>query len=190
MQYFFSNVDVSCFRTPLKLFKKGTSRFFGLPLSRICPNGTLSPILNAILRGLFQRGPHTQGIFRRCASAKALRELRDRIDQMGTAACEELLTSPALLLAGLLKEFLRSLPTPLLGGPQVNEWLVAAESGRVEQIKKLVARIPRENHVLLAHIICVLHHIAKRARYNLMSPNNLGKYYFVIHCYISHCPYN
>lgn len=151
-----------------------------MPLSRICPNGTLSPILNAILRGLFLRGPHTQGIFRRCASAKALRELRDRIDQIGAGACDELLTSPALLLAGLLKDILRNLPSPLLSGPQVNEWLVAAESQRVEQIKKLVARLPRENHVLLAHIVCVLHHVAKRSRYNLMSPNNLGKFTYFL----------
>lgn len=94
---------------------------------------------------------------------------------MGASACEELLSSPALLLAALLKDFLRSLPNPLLSGPSVNEWLSAAENGRIEQIKKLVARLPRENHVLLAHVVCVLHHIAKRARYNLMSPNNLGK---------------
>lgn len=161
-------------RTPLKLFRKGSCRFFGVPLSRVCPNGQLSPILDAILRGLFQRGPHTQGIFRRCASAKALRELRDRIDQTGTTACDELLSSPALLLAALLKDFLRSLPNPLLAGPSVDEWLSAAESVRVTQLKKLVARLPRENHVLLAHIICLLHHVAKRAQYNLMSPNNLG----------------
>lgn len=177
--YQFSTVNnlfvLFCFRTPLKLFRKSTSRFFGLSLSRICPNGTLSPILNAIMRGLFQRGPHTQGIFRRCASAKTLRELRDRIDQIGTGACDELLSSPALLLAGLLKDFLRNLPNPLLSGPSVNEWLSAAESQRIEQIKKLVSRLPRENHILLAHVVCVLHHIAKRSRYNLMSPNNLGK---------------
>lgn len=164
----------------MKLFRKGSCRFFGVPLSRICPNGTLSPVLNAILRGLFQRGPNTQGIFRRCASAKALRELRDKIDQMTMGACDELLSAPALLLAALLKDFLRSLPNPLLTGPtgpSVNEWLSAAESGRIEQVKKLVARLPRENHVLLAHIVCLLHHIAKRARYNLMSPNNLGMFY-------------
>lgn len=168
------NVKPSPRKIPLKLFRKSNSRFFGVPLSRLCTNGTLPPILNTTLRGLFQRGPHTQGIFRRCASAKALRELRERIDSIGAAACEELLSTPALVLAALLKEFLRSLPEPLLCGASVGEWLSAGDSGRVEHVRRLIGRLPRENHVLLAHVVCMLYHVAKRARYNLMSPANLG----------------
>lgn len=151
-----------------------------MPLSRLCTNGTLPPILNTTLRGLFQRGPHTQGIFRRCASAKALRELRERIDSIGAAACEELLSTPALVLAALLKEFLRSLPEPLLCGASVGEWLSAGDSGRVEHVRRLIGRLPRENHVLLAHVVCMLYHVAKRARYNLMSPANLGEFQLII----------
>lgn len=70
-------------RTPLKLFRKPSGRIFGVPLSRLCANNTLPPAINATLRALFQRGPHTQGIFRRCASARALRELRVKVDTQG-----------------------------------------------------------------------------------------------------------
>lgn len=74
----------------------------------------------------------------------------------------------------MLKEFLRSLPEPLLSG-SVQEWLNAANSGRLEQLRRLLVQLPRENHLLLAHVICVLYHIAKRSTHNLMSAANLGK---------------
>ncbi|XP_018324430.1 rho GTPase-activating protein 20-like isoform X2 [Agrilus planipennis] len=160
-------------RTPLKLFRKNSARIFGVPLTRLVVNSTLHPVLSTILRGLFQRGPHTQGIFRRCASARALRELREKIDTQGAAICEELANSPPLLLGALLKDFLRSLPSPLLSG-NVHEWLNATSSGNMEHIRRLLSQLPRENHVLLSNIICVLYQVAKRARYNLMSATNLG----------------
>lgn len=156
-------------------------------------NNTLPPAINALLRALFQKGPHTQGIFRRCASARALRELRVKVDTqglfafyfvkcffifyncLGPAICEEITNTPPLLLAALLKEFLRSLPEPLLSG-SVQEWLNAANSGRLEQLRRLLGQLPRENHLLLAHVICVLYHIAKRSTHNLMSAANLGKH--------------
>lgn len=84
---------------------------------------------------------------------------------------------PALLLAALLKDFLRSLPEPLLAG-NAQEWLNAASSSRMDHLRRLVSILPRENHLLLAHVICVLYHIAKRAKYNLMSAANLGKLIF------------
>lgn len=92
---------------------------------------------------------------------------------LGPAVCEEIANTPPLLLAALLKEFLRSLPEPLLSG-SVQEWLNAANSGRLEQLRRLLAQLPRENHLLLAHIVCVLYHIAKRSTHNLMSAANLG----------------
>jgi hypothetical protein len=160
-------------RTPLKLFRKTTGRIFGVPLSRLCTNNALPPAINSCLRALFQRGPHTQGIFRRCASARALRELREKVDTQGAAVCEEISNTPALLLGALLKDFLRSLPEPLLSGnPQ--EWLNVASSGRTDHLRRLLSLLPRDNHLLLANVVCVLYNIAKRARFNLMSAANLG----------------
>ncbi|KAJ8973723.1 hypothetical protein NQ317_011761 [Molorchus minor] len=162
------NVKMTPKKTPLKLFRKASCRLFGEALSRLCANNTLPPVILAILKTLFQRGPHTQGIFRRCASARGLRELREKIDSQGAAVCEEISNSPALLLAGLLKEFLRSLPEPLLAG-NAQEWLNVASTGRLEHLRRLLNQLPRENHLLLAHVVCVLYNIAKRAMYNLMS---------------------
>lgn len=93
---------------------------------------------------------------------------------IGAAVCEEVSNAPALLLAGLLKDFLRSLPEPLLCG-NAQEWLNVGSSGRLELLRRLLNQLPRENHLLLAHVICVLYNITKRARFNLMSAANLGK---------------
>ncbi|XP_060523155.1 rho GTPase-activating protein 20-like [Cylas formicarius] len=160
-------------KTPLKLFRKSSCRVFGVPLSRLCANNTLPPVIIACLRALFQRGPHTQGIFRRCASARALRELREKIDSHGAVVTEEIANAPALLLGALLKDFLRSLPEPLLCG-SAQDWLSAATSGRLDLLRRLLGNLPRENHMLLRYVICVLYNIAKRARFNLMSAANLG----------------
>lgn len=157
----------------MKLFKKSSCRIFGVTLSRICNNNSLPSAISATLRSLYHRGPHTQGIFRRCASARALRELREKVDSQGAAVCEEITNTPALLLAALLKDFLRSLPEPLLTG-NAQEWLTVASTGRLEQLRKLLNLLPKENHLLLLHVVSVLNQIAKRARYNLMSATNLG----------------
>lgn len=93
---------------------------------------------------------------------------------LGAAICEEIANAPALLLSGLLKDFLRSLPDPLLAG-NAQEWLSIASTGRIEHLRRLITQLPRENHLVLAHVTCVLYNIAKRARFNLMSAANLGK---------------
>lgn len=80
------------------------------------------------------------------------------------------------MLAALLKDFLRSLPEPLLTG-NAQEWLTVASTGRIEQLRRLLNLLPKENHLLLLHVVSVLNQIAKRARYNLMSAANLGMIY-------------
>ncbi|XP_066250082.1 rho GTPase-activating protein 20-like isoform X2 [Euwallacea similis] len=161
-------------KTPLKLFRKSSAgRVFGVQLSRLCPNNTLPPVIMSCLITLFQQGAQTQGIFRRCASARALRELKEKVDAQGAAVCEEIANTPPLLLAALLKDFLRSLPDPLLAG-NAQEWLNAATTGRLDLLRRLLSNLPRENHTLLRHVICVLYNIAKKSRFNLMSAANLG----------------
>lgn len=93
----------------------------------------------------------------------------------GAAVCEEISNTPALLLGALLKDFLRSLPEPLLFG-NAQEWLNAATSGRLDLLRRLLSNLPRENHMLLRHVVCVLYNIAKKSRFNLMSAANLGIY--------------
>ncbi|VEN42974.1 unnamed protein product [Callosobruchus maculatus] len=154
------NTKVVPKKTPLKLFRKPSVVYSAY----LYPGyvHTLPPVLLTVLKTLFQKGPQTQGIFRKCASAKGLRELREKIDSQGAVVCEEIANAPPLLLAGLLKDFLRSLPEPLLSGSPT----VAQRSyvWSFEQIRRLINQLPRENHLLLAHVICVLNAIAKKSK--------------------------
>ena len=38
----------------------------------------------------------------------------------------------------------------------------------------ILDRLPKANYTLLSHLICVLHHVARRSKHNLMCASNLG----------------
>jgi len=44
----------------------------------------------------------------------------------------------------------------------------------LEKIFSILDRLPRANFTLLSHLICVLHHVARRSKRNLMCASNLG----------------
>lgn len=89
----------------------------------ICPQ--------AMLQQVFIKGPFTQGIFRKSANARLVRELREQLDSGQELALEHI---PVLAVAALLKEFLRSLPDPLLGAALYPLYMEALEC-REEQEK-------------------------------------------------------
>lgn len=38
----------------------------------------------------------------------------------------------------------------------------------------ILDRLPKANYTLLSHLICALHHVARRSKHNLMCASNLG----------------
>ncbi|KAM6084883.1 T-cell activation Rho GTPase-activating protein-like [Theristicus caerulescens] len=104
----------------------GCSRpLFGQPLAALCgEDGTLPRPIQELLAVLQQEGPSTEGIFRRAASGTELRQLREALDR-GTAV--DLGSQPALLLAVILKDFLRSIPAKLLVTDLYEEWMAAMQ---------------------------------------------------------------
>jgi len=52
--------------------------------------------------------------------------------------------------------------------------MTSTGNNKLEHLRRQLKRLPRENHMLLAHVATVLHQIAKRSRFNLMSAANLG----------------
>jgi hypothetical protein len=84
-----------------------------------------------MLQQVFAKGPFTQGIFRKSANARLVRELRERLDSGLELALDHI---PVLAVAALLKEFLRSLPDPLLGAALYPLYMDAMEC-RDEQEK-------------------------------------------------------
>ncbi|XP_036142198.1 rho GTPase-activating protein 20 isoform X2 [Monomorium pharaonis] len=148
------------------------TNLFGVPLSRLDENGLPKPVL-VMLQQLFAKGPFMQGIFRKSANVRIVRELREQIESTGDPSCLE--DAPIIAVAALLKDFLRSLPDPLLTFHLFPLWMESLNTPNpVQTIKSILDRLPRANFTLLSHLICVLHHVARRSKRNLMCASNLG----------------
>ncbi|XP_023245450.1 rho GTPase-activating protein 20-like [Copidosoma floridanum] len=149
-----------------------SSRVFGVNLARLDENGLPKPVL-VMLQQLLAKGPSTQGIFRKSANLRVVRELKDEIESSGDTSCLE--DAPVFAVAALLKDFLRSLPDPLLTSHLFSLWMASLESpDPIKTIKSILDRLPEANYTLLSHLVCVLHHIARRSEHNLMCASNLG----------------
>ncbi|BES91920.1 RhoGAP [Nesidiocoris tenuis] len=148
---------------------------FGLPLARICQNDQLPRPVMSMLQQVFIKGPFTQGIFRKSANVRLVRELREKLDRGENVAIESI---PVPVAASLLKDFLRSLPDPLLCSALYPRWRAALDAPNLHQrllrLKGVVEDLPKLNRILLCHVLCVLHHVGRRSCTNLMSPTNLG----------------
>lgn len=86
---------------------------------------------------ILKEGPSTVGIFRRSPNARAMRELREKLDQNEVVDFTE---CSVFVTAALLKDFLRSLPDCLLMCEHYNTWnqlaQVFEDKKNVESIKR------------------------------------------------------
>lgn len=152
--------------------------------------GELAKPIMSLLSHVFAHGIATQGIFRRSANQRAVRELRRALDSKpggvpvglwaegdGEAAAAIIAKSSILTTSCLLKEFLRCLPVPLLSPELCADWLDAhhsPEQNKLQRYAQVLALLPRCHRGLLAYLLCLLHHVAANQDHNLMSPSNLG----------------
>ncbi|XP_050770259.1 T-cell activation Rho GTPase-activating protein-like, partial [Gymnogyps californianus] len=155
----------------------GCSRpLFGQPLAAVCgEDGTLPQPIQELLAILHQEGPSTEGIFRRAASGTALRELKEALD---SGADVDLGSQPVLLLAVVLKDFLRSIPAKLLVIDLYEDWMRAMErpdkQAKVEELKAVASKLPAANLLLLERLLSLLQHIGHNASTSRMSCSNLA----------------
>uniref|UniRef100_A0A8C4RVL6 Rho GTPase activating protein 20 n=1 Tax=Erpetoichthys calabaricus TaxID=27687 RepID=A0A8C4RVL6_ERPCA len=124
---------------------------------------------------LFQEGPFTRGIFRRSANAKACRELRDKLN----SGAEALLSCESVFVAAaVFKDFLRNIPGCILSLDLYDKWISIIEKGnreeKINDIKRLLEQLPKENLLLLKHLFGVLHCIEQKSEENQMNAFNLA----------------
>ncbi|XP_050530835.1 rho GTPase-activating protein 20-like isoform X2 [Daktulosphaira vitifoliae] len=163
-----------------QVFKKTSSKenggnLFGVPLNKICDGDNLPKPVMAMLQQIFSKGPFTQGIFRKSANARLVRELREKMDSCDDVCLENI---PVLVTAALFKDMLRSLPNPLLCTNLFPKWRSALDCSNLHtklyRIKLIIDQLPKPHYHLLCHFLCVLYHISRRSNHNLMSAANLG----------------
>ncbi|XP_064915614.1 T-cell activation Rho GTPase-activating protein-like, partial [Columba livia] len=155
----------------------GCSRaLFGQPLAALCgEDGTLPQPIQELLAVLRQKGPSTEGIFRRAATGTALRELREALDR---GLDVDIGSQPADLLAVILKDFLRNIPSKLLVEDLYEEWMAALErcsmEEKMEEMKVVAKKLPAANLLLLKELMSLLQHIGHNAATSRMTFNNLA----------------
>ncbi|XP_068256166.1 T-cell activation Rho GTPase-activating protein-like [Nyctibius grandis] len=155
----------------------GRSRvLFGQPLAAICrEEGMLPQPIQELLAVLHKEGPTTEGIFRKAASGMELRELQEALDHGKDV---DLQSQPAILLAGVLKEFLRSIPGKLLVTHLYEDWMQAMERTRkeakVEELKAVAKKMPAANLLLLKQLLSLLQHIGTNVSISRRTSSNLA----------------
>ncbi|XP_055582923.1 T-cell activation Rho GTPase-activating protein-like [Falco cherrug] len=164
--------------TSIKLLERELSRrhAFGQPLAALCgEDNTLPRPIQELLAVLRQQGPATEGIFRRAAGGTELRQLREALDRGKDI---DVGSQPALLLAVILKDFLRSIPTKLLVVDLYEDWMAAMEraskQAKVEELKAVADKLPAANLLLLKRLMALLQHIGHNAATSRMSCSNLA----------------
>ncbi|KAK2537113.1 hypothetical protein Q9233_002989 [Columba guinea] len=108
-----------------------TGLLFGRPLADLCSqDGMLPQPMQDLLALLHEQGPSTEGIFRLAASERASREIREALDS-GTEV--HLASQPVHVLAVILKDFLRKIPSKLLVAELYEQWMAALQKSSREE---------------------------------------------------------
>ncbi|KAG5853700.1 hypothetical protein ANANG_G00028860 [Anguilla anguilla] len=153
---------------------RGTG-LYGRPLLSVCGHDRRLPRpIREVLAELWSRAPATEGVFRKPGNAKRLSEIKARLEAGEDLEAE---AQPVLLLAALLKDFLRQLPDGLLGVPLYPAWMSAMEkeeAQRCSELRQVSDRLPKANVHLLQCLLLVLRHISRSADANKMDARNLA----------------
>ncbi|XP_021515306.2 T-cell activation Rho GTPase-activating protein-like [Meriones unguiculatus] len=152
--------------------KKG--RLFGKSLMSVCEDGNLpAPILD-MLAIIDEKGPGTERIFRTLAneSYRVLKESLDSGEEMN------LREEPVLIVASVLKEFIRNIQGSLLCSNLYEKWLDIPDQEfqdqKITAIQSLLQQMPEPNVLLLRHLLSVLHKIKSHSSINHMNAYGLS----------------
>ena len=169
---------------------------FGVPLAdslQIAPKANLPAIVYRCIEYLEAKKAETEeGIYRLSGSSAMIKGLKDRFDIEGDVNLVQIDERwDPHAIAGLLKTFLRELPTSLLtmdlhprflavmGGSHVSHgWLISVDlidsSARVAELSRLVSELPPPNYALLRALTAHLILIVRNSSINKMTLRNIG----------------
>ncbi|XP_062596201.1 uncharacterized protein LOC134257628 isoform X4 [Saccostrea cucullata] len=172
-------------KSPFNFFKRGKDdknnnttppgKLFGHPLQDVMQDGQLPKAVMELMRLVIINGPYTKGVFRKSCNIKLAKELHQKLDEGQECLDEE---TPTLVIGHLLKEYLRSLPHCLLYEEFFEEWISLTEEEnspqKLEKVRSLLNKLPEGHRELLKHLLCVLYHIDKNHKENMMTSYNLS----------------
>ncbi|KAF9901176.1 hypothetical protein EC991_006432 [Linnemannia zychae] len=159
---------------------------FGVPLLQAIEQGIVQPghLLPAVVYRCIEylnahKAKLEEGIYRLNGSTAVIKNLKERFNHDGDfplLAEEEYYDIHAV--AGLLKLFLRELPSSVLTRELHKDFLqvieLANRTDRVDELTRLVACLPEENYTLLRALTAHLIEIVDNADINKMTARNVG----------------
>uniref|UniRef100_G3U0N6 Rho GTPase-activating protein SYDE1 n=1 Tax=Loxodonta africana TaxID=9785 RepID=G3U0N6_LOXAF len=161
-------------------------RVFGLPLpllvERERPPGQVPLIIQKCVGQIERRGLRVVGLYRLCGSAAVKKELRDAFERDSAAVClSEDLYPDINVITGILKDYLRELPTPLITQPLYQVVLEAMAQGppdrappSPEGTRGLLSCLPDVERATLTLLLDHLRLVSSFHVHNRMTPQNLA----------------
>nr|XP_046246548.1 unconventional myosin-IXb isoform X3 [Scatophagus argus] len=133
-------------------------------------------VLEMMLEHVEMHGLYTEGIYRKSGSANRMKELHQRLETDPHIVCLE--DYPIHTVTGLVKQWLRELPDPLMTFAHYNDFLHAVElpekQEQLHAIYKVLEELPTANFNTLERLIFHLVRVCKVEAHNRMSPNSLA----------------
>ncbi|NP_001178805.1 rho GTPase-activating protein SYDE1 [Rattus norvegicus] len=161
-------------------------RVFGLPLQLLVEReqspGQVPLIIRKCVGQIECRGLRVVGLYRLCGSAAVKKELRDAFEQDSAAVCLSEDVYPDInVITGILKDYLRELPTPLITQPLYQVVLEAMAQGHPsraslgpEGTRGLLSCLPDVERATLTLLLDHLRLVSSFHTHNRMTPQNLA----------------
>ncbi|XP_011382416.1 rho GTPase-activating protein SYDE1 isoform X1 [Pteropus vampyrus] len=161
-------------------------RVFGLPLpllvEREQPPGQVPLIIQKCVGQIERRGLRVVGLYRLCGSAAVKKELRDAFERDSAAVClSEDLYPDINVITGILKDYLRELPTPLITQPLYQVVLEAMAQGPPSRVppsadgtRGLLSCLPDVERATLTLLLDHLRLVSSFHAHNRMTAQNLA----------------
>ncbi|XP_011613163.2 unconventional myosin-IXb isoform X2 [Takifugu rubripes] len=160
-----------------KCDEESTGQHFGVRVCHLVNDKSPVPmVLEMMLEHVEMQGLYTEGIYRKSGSANRMKELHQRLETEPHAVCLE--DYPIHTVTGLVKQWLRELPDPLMTFMHYNDFLHAVElpekQEQLHAVYKVLEELPPANFNTLERLIFHLVRVCKVEDHNRMSPNSLA----------------
>ncbi|KAJ3230531.1 hypothetical protein HDU81_004441 [Chytriomyces hyalinus] len=159
----------------------GATLDHAIAVSRISDDLELPAIIYRCLEYLDHvKASQEEGIYRLSGSANAIQQLKMLFNSEGDVDLINLTTETfdAHTVSGLLKLYLRELPSPVLTAHLQKEFLGITDfddrNDRVLELSRLVSLLPKSNYTLLEVLISHLVSIVQASETNKMTVRNVG----------------
>ncbi|XP_006627687.1 rho GTPase-activating protein 35 [Lepisosteus oculatus] len=154
------------------------SNYFGVPLvTVVSPERPIPIFIDKCIRYIEATGLSTEGIYRVSGNKAEMESMQRQFDQDHSLDLAEK-DFTVNTVAGAMKSFFSELPEPLVPYSMqlelVEAYKINEREQRLQAMKDILRRFPRENYDVFKYVICHLNKVSQNNRVNLMTSENLS----------------